>query len=550
MHGSAGAPSDAPAGSARAARQPRARAARSATTSAAPSAARSRCAPPASSSAAASRSTRTRWRSPPAASSRARATPGRSRAARRGRRDYRLATPLDRRPGVSGTTAAGVVRRARRCSRTDACTRSPTADHGQRRRSPGCSSSPPAWRTPVTLLANLATRHLWGARASVAQLLALPARRRAGGPAAGLGRRSLRVRRWRACAGPGGTLYALADTYPSLGSSGVHLQPEERLAAAIARPDMPAGRRDRGRARRGRRRRFARAPAALGLVGGRCGTTARPARRGARARAGGSAMRTEASLSAELVTLPAATSARSCGDARSSPPTSAEHLAAGVGWVPANHALTPLGPVADPNPFGSIGDLRLLPDPDARVRVERRCRGRRRSSCCCATSSRPTARPGSAARGTLLRDTLAGARARARRAGARELRARVPAHARRAARAALLARGAAARGAVRDGRVMAALVEAGRRAGALLPRVRAAPVRDPGGRGRGHGGRRSRGPAARGRARGRAPQRLPRELRARCSTPRRRATASTSTSQPARRRRAAPRSTTPSAPPA
>jgi glutamine synthetase len=46
------------------------------------------------------------------------------------------------------------------------------------------------------------------------------------------------------------------------------------------------------------------------------------------------------------------------------------HLDAGVGWVPANHALTPLGPLAEPNPFGSTGDLRLLPDPDTHVRVE------------------------------------------------------------------------------------------------------------------------------------------------------------------------------------
>jgi glutamine synthetase len=45
------------------------------------------------------------------------------------------------------------------------------------------------------------------------------------------------------------------------------------------------------------------------------------------------------------------------------------HLQAGVSWVPANHALTPLGPVAEPNPFGSTGDLRLLPDPDTRVLV-------------------------------------------------------------------------------------------------------------------------------------------------------------------------------------
>jgi hypothetical protein len=41
--------------------------------------------------------------------------------------------------------------------------------------------------------------------------------------------------------GPGGSLYCVADTYPSLGSAGVHLQPQERLALAIERRDMPAG---------------------------------------------------------------------------------------------------------------------------------------------------------------------------------------------------------------------------------------------------------------------------------------------------------------------
>jgi glutamine synthetase len=46
-----------------------------------------------------------------------------------------------------------------------------------------------------------------------------------------------------------------------------------------------------------------------------------------------------------------------------------EHLRAGIGWVPANQALTPLGPVAEPNPFGSTGDLRLLPDAGTRVRL-------------------------------------------------------------------------------------------------------------------------------------------------------------------------------------
>jgi len=43
--------------------------------------------------------------------------------------------------------------------------------------------------------------------------------------------------------------------------------------------------------------------------------------------------------------------------------------ARGVGWVPANLSLTPFGPIADPNPFGDRGDLRLIPDEDARFRV-------------------------------------------------------------------------------------------------------------------------------------------------------------------------------------
>lgn len=37
-----------------------------------------------------------------------------------------------------------------------------------------------------------------------------------------------------------------------------------------------------------------------------------------------------------------------------------------VGWVPANASLTPFDIIADPNPWGSAGDLRLKPDRDAR----------------------------------------------------------------------------------------------------------------------------------------------------------------------------------------
>ncbi len=43
--------------------------------------------------------------------------------------------------------------------------------------------------------------------------------------------------------------------------------------------------------------------------------------------------------------------------------------ATGVGWVPANASLTVFGAIADPNPWGSSGDLRILPDSSARYRT-------------------------------------------------------------------------------------------------------------------------------------------------------------------------------------
>jgi glutamine synthetase len=47
-----------------------------------------------------------------------------------------------------------------------------------------------------------------------------------------------------------------------------------------------------------------------------------------------------------------------------------ERLRAGVGWVPANQAITCFGPLAEPNPWGSVGDRRLIPDPTTRTRVD------------------------------------------------------------------------------------------------------------------------------------------------------------------------------------
>jgi glutamine synthetase len=47
-----------------------------------------------------------------------------------------------------------------------------------------------------------------------------------------------------------------------------------------------------------------------------------------------------------------------------------ETLTRGVGWVPANLSLTPFDVIADGNPWGSRGDLRLMPDPAARFRTD------------------------------------------------------------------------------------------------------------------------------------------------------------------------------------
>lgn len=46
-----------------------------------------------------------------------------------------------------------------------------------------------------------------------------------------------------------------------------------------------------------------------------------------------------------------------------------DYLRKGVGWVPANLALTPFDQIAETNPWGSAGDLRLMADPKSQARV-------------------------------------------------------------------------------------------------------------------------------------------------------------------------------------
>jgi glutamine synthetase len=47
-----------------------------------------------------------------------------------------------------------------------------------------------------------------------------------------------------------------------------------------------------------------------------------------------------------------------------------KYAEAGVGWVPANLCLTPFNTIADPNPWGSTGDLRIVPDMEARYHTD------------------------------------------------------------------------------------------------------------------------------------------------------------------------------------
>jgi len=160
-------------------------------------------------------------------------------AGEQGRRDYRLSLPLVDDPAVSGTTAAGVVRAVAELSggRLAAIPYSGPWTPGTLGGLFDVAAGAPH---PVALLANLATRHLWGAHARMDELLGYLLDGRQDGPAPDwdVGHFVCVIGRLR---GPGGELYGVADTYPSLGSAGVHLQPRERLAAAVERRDTPAG---------------------------------------------------------------------------------------------------------------------------------------------------------------------------------------------------------------------------------------------------------------------------------------------------------------------
>lgn len=157
----------------------------------------------------------------------------------RGRRDYRLSLPFVEDAATSGTTAAGLVAAVEELSggRLAAI---PYARPWTATTLEGLFDLVAARERPIALVANLATRHLWGTHPRVEQLLDYLYDGEQAGPPSDwdVGHFVCVIGRIQ---GPGGSLYGVADTYPSLGAGGVYLQPRERLAAALARREEPAG---------------------------------------------------------------------------------------------------------------------------------------------------------------------------------------------------------------------------------------------------------------------------------------------------------------------
>ncbi|HTQ67938.1 MAG TPA: hypothetical protein VMI13_04545 [Solirubrobacteraceae bacterium] len=156
-----------------------------------------------------------------------------------GRRDYRLAIPVIDDADISGTTAAGVRDAIEELSEGRLAAL-PAAGPWSGDTLDALFGVLAAYERPVTLVANVATHHLWGSHPTVTQLLAylFDGAEEGPGPDWRVGHFVVVAGRAQ---GPRGSLYAIADTYPALGDRGVHLQPRERLADALERRDMPEG---------------------------------------------------------------------------------------------------------------------------------------------------------------------------------------------------------------------------------------------------------------------------------------------------------------------
>ena len=160
-------------------------------------------------------------------------------AGERGRRDYRITPPMLDDASVSGTNCAGVLRAVHELSGERLCAL-PYAGPWSGAALAALFDALAALEHPSTLIANVATRHLWGSAPSVPQLLGLLLDGTDEGPPPDWDVGHF-VCVFGRIAGRGGDLYGVADTYPALGVHGVHVQPRDRLARALERPGMAPG---------------------------------------------------------------------------------------------------------------------------------------------------------------------------------------------------------------------------------------------------------------------------------------------------------------------
>ncbi len=156
-----------------------------------------------------------------------------------GRRDYRIVPPFIEEASVSGTNCAGVVRAISALS-GERLAALPYPGPWTPGALDGLFALLAAIEHPVALIANVATRHLWGSAPSADQLLGYLLDGSLDGPLPDWDVGHF-VCVFGRVSGPGGRLYGIADTYPALGRGGVHLQPEACLTAALQRPGMAPG---------------------------------------------------------------------------------------------------------------------------------------------------------------------------------------------------------------------------------------------------------------------------------------------------------------------
>lgn len=156
-----------------------------------------------------------------------------------GRRDYRIVPPMIDDGSVSGTNCAGVVAALEQIA-GGGFTALPYSGPWSVQGLDGLFELLQTLELPAALIANIATKHLWGAAPRTDQLLDYLLDGTDDGPPPDwdVGHFVCVVGR---ASGRAGNLYAIADTYPSLGRGGVHLQPRERLVPALQRPGMTPG---------------------------------------------------------------------------------------------------------------------------------------------------------------------------------------------------------------------------------------------------------------------------------------------------------------------